>query len=74
MTDSSRFIIPGPAYEDTQAEVLLYAFSGAIDSGDIGGMIIEQLLHARLRLRKADLSRSLTSVEKSRRLAIHKAK
>ena len=46
MTDSSRFIIPGPAYEDTQAEVLLYAFSGAIDSGDIGGMIIEQLLHA----------------------------
>lgn len=46
MTDSSRFIIPGSAYEDTQAEVLLYAFSGAIDSGDIGGMIIEQLLHA----------------------------
>ncbi|WP_122820352.1 PAC2 family protein [Varibaculum vaginae] len=46
MTKRSRFIIPGPAYEDTQAEVLLYAFSGAIDSGDIGGMIIEQLLHA----------------------------
>lgn len=46
MTKQSRFIIPGPAYEDTQAEVLLYAFSGAIDSGDIGGMIIEQLLHA----------------------------
>lgn len=46
MTDRSRFIIPGPAYENTQAEVLLYAFSGAIDSGDIGGMIIEQLLHA----------------------------
>lgn len=46
MTKHSRFVIPGPAYEDTQAEVLLYAFSGAIDAGDIGGMIIEQLLHA----------------------------
>ena len=30
MTDSARFIIPGPAYEDTQAEVLLYAFRGRL--------------------------------------------
>lgn len=67
----NQFYTPGPAFDNCQADVLLYSFYGGIDSGEVGTMTVAQLLHALPTERVADFAVDKVIDYRSRRPRIN---